>query len=45
MMFRTDSRAGTADYSLAKPKVGAPKRKITLHCLQFQVIISIKMIQ
>src|SRR5208337_421472 len=32
MIFRIDSRAGTADYSLAKPKVGASKRKITPYC-------------
>ena len=33
MFFPIDSRTGAAGYSLAKPKVGAPKRKITPYCL------------
>ena len=38
IMVRIDSRAGTADYSLAKPKVGASKRKITMYCLNCRSI-------
>ncbi len=40
-MFSIDRGAGTADYSLAKPKVGAPKRKVALYCLNCSTTIYI----